>query len=91
MSYKSQSDLYLEDNISKYPAIDLLCKLGYQYISPEECVAQRGDLSGVLLRDVLRAQLHKINLFTYGGQSYKFTADNVEKAISDLCKIIDGE
>lgn len=84
MSYKSQSDLYLEDNISKYPAIDLLCKLGYQYISPEECVAQRGDLSGVLLRDILRAQLNKINLFTYGGQSYKFTADNVEKAISDL-------
>ena len=84
MSYKSQSDLYLEDNISKYPAIELLCKLGYQYISPEECVAQRGDLSSVLLRDVLRAQLHKTNLFTYGGQSYKFTADNVEKAISDL-------
>ena len=26
MSYKSQSDLYLEDNISKYPAIELLCK-----------------------------------------------------------------
>ena len=23
MSYKSQSDLYLEDNISKYPAIDV--------------------------------------------------------------------
>ena len=32
MSYKNQSDLYLEDNISKYPAIDLLCKMGYKYI-----------------------------------------------------------
>ena len=60
MIYKSQSDLYLEDNISKYPAIELLCKLGYQYISPEECVAQRGGLYDVILKDVLRAQLHKL-------------------------------
>ena len=64
MSYKSQSDLYLEDNISKYPAIELLCKLGYQYISPEECVAQRGGLYDVILKDILRAQLHKLNQFT---------------------------
>ena len=31
MGYRHQSDLYLEDNISKYPAIELLCKLGYTY------------------------------------------------------------
>lgn len=84
MSYKSQSDLYLEDNISKYPAIELLCKLGYQYISPEECVAQRGGLYDVILKDVLRAQLHKLNQFNYGGITYKFTAENVERAISEL-------
>ena len=84
MSYKSQSDLYLEDNISKYPAIELLCKLGYQYISPEECVAQRGGTYDVILKDILRAQLHKLNQFTYGGITYKFTAENVERAISEL-------
>ena len=84
MSYKSQSDLYLEDNISKYPAIELLCKLGYQYISPEECVIQRGGLYDVILKDILRAQLHKLNQFTYGGITYKFTAENVERAISEL-------
>ena len=50
MSYKSQSDLYLEDNVSKYPAIELLCKLGYTYISPEECMRERGTLTGVLLK-----------------------------------------
>ena len=84
MSYKAQSDLYLEDNISKYPAIELLCKLGYQYISPEDCVAQRGGLYDVILKDVLRSQLHKLNRFTYGGITYKFTAENVERAISEL-------
>ena len=32
MSYLNQSDLYLEDNISKYPAIELLCKMGYKLV-----------------------------------------------------------
>lgn len=84
MSYKNQSDLYLEDNISKYPAIDLLCKMGYQYISSEECVAQRGSLYNVILKDILRVQLHNLNKYEYGGSVFKFTAENVEKAINDL-------
>lgn len=84
MSYKSQSDLYLEDNVSKYPAIELLCKLGYTYISPEECMRERGTLIGVLLKDILRKQLSRINQFEFGGVTYKFTADNIEKAVSDL-------
>lgn len=84
MNYQSQTDLYREDNISKYPSIELLCKLGYQYISPEECIAQRGGLYDVILKDVLRSQLHKLNQFTYAGITYKFTAENVECAISDL-------
>ena len=84
MSYRSQSDLYLEDNISKYPAIELLCKMGYTYISPEDCIAQRDSLFGVLLKDILRQQLNKINGFTYAGVAYKFTAENIERAISEL-------
>lgn len=84
MSYKSQSDLYLEDNVSKYPAIELLCKLGYTYISPEECMRERGSLTGVLLRDILHKQLSRINQFEFSGVTYKFTADNIEKAVSDL-------
>ena len=84
MSYKNQSDLYLEDNISKYPAIELLCKLGFEYISPEECMSQRSTLYDVLLKDVLRKQLNVINQFEFGGIIYKFTADNIEKAIKDL-------
>ena len=84
MSYQYQSDLYLEDNISKYPAIELLCKLGYEYISPDDCMAQRGSLYHVLLKDVLRRQLAKINEFEFDGIRYKFSTDNIEKAISDL-------
>lgn len=78
----SMSDLYLENNISKIPAVELLCKLGYTYISPEQCMEQRGDLKGVLLKDILRQQLNKLNQFTYGGVAYKFSANNIERAIS---------
>ena len=84
MGYRNQSDLYLEDNISKYPAIDLLCKMGYKYISPDECMRQRGSLFDVLLKDVLREQLVRLNQYEYGGSVYKFTAENIEKAINDL-------
>lgn len=84
MSYKNLADLYLEDNISKYPAIELLCKLGYQYVEPEECAVQRGGAQEVILKGILRTQLHKLNQFTYGGITYKFTAENVERAISEL-------
>ena len=84
MSYQFQSDPYLENNASKYPAIELLCKLGYTYLSPEDCVNQRGGLQNVLLRDILRTQLHKLNQFSYAGIAYKFTAENIERAISEL-------
>ena len=84
MSYRNQSDLYLEDNISKYPAIDLLCKMGYKYISPDECALQRGSFYNVILKDILRLQLHALNKYEYGGSVFKFTAENVEKAINDL-------
>ena len=84
MSFINQSDLMLEDNASKYPAIELLCKLGFTYISPEEAVAERGSLYNVPLKDILRKQLQKINQFEYGGIAYKFSAGNIEKAISDL-------
>ena len=44
----------LEDNASKYPAIEVLAKLGYTYISPEEAAQERGTQYNVLLKDVLR-------------------------------------
>ncbi len=84
MSNIKQSDLYLEENASQRPAIELLSKLGYTYLSPEECLRQRGSLQEVLLKDILRKQLHALNQFTYGGVAYKFTAENIEKAVKAL-------
>ncbi len=84
MSFINQSDLMLEDNASKYPAIEVLAKLGYTYISPEEVARERGTQYNVLLKDVLRKQLQKINQFEFNNVVYKFSADNIERAIADL-------
>lgn len=84
MSYFDKADLFLEDNISKYPAIELLTKLGFTYISPKECMEERGTLYNVLLKNILRKQLARINEFEFSGVKYRFTSENIEKAINDL-------
>ena len=33
---------YIEDHISQIPALQLLIKMGYQYISPDEAMELRG-------------------------------------------------
>src|SRR5450830_1460599 len=80
----NQQDLYLEDNISKYPAIVLLKSLGYTYIPPEDCALQRGSAYDVILKDILRVQLKKLNHFFYGGKNNDFCSANIERALEDL-------
>ncbi len=77
-------NLYLEDNVSKYPAIELLKKLGYTYISPEDAMLQRGSRYQVLLKGILRSQLRKLNRFEFGGIEQEFSSENIERAIDDL-------
>lgn len=79
-----QQKLYLEDNISKLPAIELLKKLGYKYISPDNCALQRGSLYDVVLKGVLREQLKRLNRFYYGGFENEFSLANIERAIEEI-------
>lgn len=76
--------LYLEDNISKKPALELLQSMGYIYISPEDSTLQRGSGYHVLLRDILRGQLRKLNRYSYAGAENEFSSANIERAIEDL-------
>ena len=79
-----KNDAYLEDNISKIPALELLEKIGYTYISPEECETQRGGCYNVILKDILRTQLKELNGYSYGGADYKFSAENIQRAIDEI-------
>ena len=75
---------YLEVNASQKPALRLLQAMGYSYISPEDCEKQRGSRYHVLLKDILRGQLRKLNRFSYAGAENEFSAANIERAMEDL-------
>lgn len=77
-------DTYLEKNISQEPAIALLKSMGYIYISPEDCEKQRGSRFNVILKDVLRGQLRRLNRYAYAGTENEFSASNIERAMEDL-------
>ena len=75
---------YSENNSSQKPCIDVLIALGYSYISPEDCEKQRGSRYHVLLKDVLRGQLRRLNRYAYGGVENEFSLANIERAMEDL-------
>jgi len=73
-----------EKTLSQTPAIEQLKSLGYEYLTPEESRRMRRSGYDVLLLDVLRAQLNKLNRYEYGGVTHAFSADTIEQAIRDL-------
>ena len=77
-------DKYLEKYVSKRPAIELLERLGYTYISPKDCTKQRGSTYHVLLKGILRNQLRRLNPFEFGGVEQEFSSANIERAMDEL-------
>ena len=76
---------YQEDHISQIPAIQLLMKLGYKYISPEQALVLRDNrTSNVLLTPILKEQLAKINSINYKGEKHQFSDANINLAINEV-------
>lgn len=77
---------FKENDISQRPAIELLQKLGYQYLSPEEAMELRGEKSSnVLLEDILRQQLRQLNSIRIGSHSEaRFSEQNIENGIAAM-------
>jgi type I restriction enzyme R subunit len=78
---------FKEDHISQIPALQMLVNLGYTYLSPAEAERQRGGkTSNVLLEDVLRKQLKKINAEkTISSTKSTYISDaNIENGIQIL-------
>lgn len=78
------SENMLENKISQEPAIELFKKLGYTYISKEECDAQRKGNYNCILQDILKEKLMEINSYEYDGKINKFSKFNIDKAVADL-------
>ncbi|MBW6455701.1 MAG: hypothetical protein K0A98_07425, partial [Trueperaceae bacterium] len=74
-----------EKYLSQLPALQVLINLGYQYLTPTEALAARGGKAGnVLLEEVLREQLKKLNRIQHRGGSFLFSEENLQSAIQRL-------
>lgn len=86
---KLDTPSFKEDHISQVPALQLLQKLGYTYLTPEAAVELRGGRMGsVLLEGVLTEQLRKINRIRFKGGEYPFSEGNILSAIQTLKDVL---
>jgi len=80
---------YSEHYDSQYPALLLLQKMGWQYISREELKRQRSSKSQVILEGILEDRLRAINSFEYKKAVHKFSDSNIQSAIHSLKSLPD--
>ena len=77
---------FKEDHISQIPALQLLQKLGYTYLSADEALELRGNkTTNVILEKLLRKQLKEINSIKVSStKTSLFTDANIEAGILAL-------
>lgn len=86
-----ERDIFGEDNSSKYPAIEVLKKLDYTYISPDGISGLKMGKSTPILTKILEKKLKELNDYEYKGKVYKFNEEIIKKAIKDIdVPIIEG-
>ena len=82
---KPDSFEFDEKHISQIPALQQLINLGYEYLTPQQALAERsGRTSNVILENILRDQLKKINRINYKSGEYLFSEENIQTAIQKL-------
>ena len=84
---------FKEDHISQIPALQMLQKLGYEYLTPDEALIMRGGkLSNVLLEDVLRSQLRRINSIRVNRNKEElFSEQNIDNGVLAMRNITMAE
>lgn len=74
---------FREEQSAKIPALTLLINLGYQFFPPSECLVRRGNLSTVILPDVLRNVLrHKT--YSFMGKDHQLSESAIDKIVHEL-------
>ena len=74
-----------EKYLSQIPALQELINMGFDYLPPEQALAERNSkTANVLLENILREQLKAINRIQYKGQQYLFSEENIQSAIQKL-------
>ncbi|MHC2584205.1 type I restriction endonuclease subunit R [Bradyrhizobium diazoefficiens] len=76
-----------EKHLSQIPALHLLQTMAPKWVMLSKAEVdreRRGKLSNVLLEDILRAQLMRLNAIEYRGRQYPFSESNIQTAIERL-------
>lgn len=84
---------FSEKYLSQLPALQQLINMGYKYLPPAQAMTERGGrASNVLLENILRDQLKKINRIRYKGGEYLFSEENIQSAIQKIKNVqYDGQ
>src|SRR5262245_43083625 len=76
---------FLGEHLSQIPALQLLQNLGYGYLRPQEIHLERGgNLSNVLLENILERQLRRLNRINFKGREIEFSDANIQAAVQTL-------
>jgi type I restriction enzyme R subunit len=81
---KTNINDYNELNISQIPALELMEKIGYTIIPPQQAETMRSSLYSVILKDILYDRLKAINNYEYKGIINKFSEKNISQAMQDI-------
>ena len=74
----------IEEKRLQQNAIELLRRMGYTYISPEEMARYRDSDAQVAPRDILRERLAALNSYEYRGQTHLFDKKRLSPTIDDI-------
>ena len=80
---KHQLPNFREEQSAKIPALTLLTNLGYQFISPSECMAMRGNTTTVILPSVLRKVL-SFKTYSFMGKERHLSESAIDKIVQEL-------
>ncbi|MFG1523851.1 HsdR family type I site-specific deoxyribonuclease [Halobacteriovorax sp. RZ-3] len=78
------SNLFKERIASQIPAVKLLINSGYDYLTPNDCIEERGNTNTVILKDTLRKSLLKINSFSHNGEKLPLPEVMIDDAIKEI-------
>ena len=72
-----------EEYSAKIPALQVLTSLGWQYVSPTECMSKRGSNREVLLKDELVRFLQG-RQFEWNGEKHYLSTNAIEQIVREL-------
>ncbi len=76
---------YLEKTQSQLPALEILIKMGWKYLSPAECVRFRGGRLGTIILDsILTSHIRGHCRFEFKGGMHPFTENAIDNAVQAL-------